>query len=330
MRLSSVLRSGRALRRGWVLLACLPAAAQPETGSVVPALTGNLVCHYDFDHPLSGDSSGETDLGLSRTALRLVNGGPAMRVDDAAWPGAGRSLQTRQVRPESRGNDDWKAGLYAAGGVAALAPFNAVSGITLMGWVKPTGPNPGPDSTTPAPGDVFGAVGLFGLLSGTSDGHLVRALVEVIDVDGALRLVALGRREDDGESLLLLAPGDWSAWVPANEWTHIAATFDYDGGTMALYRNGERLAAEYTASDDRWRVAGEPEPDRTSPTDPAGIKIGGSYPQNNVERNPFNGRFDDLMFFDRALTADEIRAQFARFQSAPGSPPVGARSRAIP
>jgi hypothetical protein len=46
---------------------------------------------------------------------------------------------------------------------------------------------------------------------------------------------------------------------------------------------------------------------------PTGIKIGGSYPQNTQERNPFDGRFDDLMFFDRALTAEEVRLQFRRF-----------------
>jgi len=60
-------------------------------------------------------------------------------------------------------------------------------------------------------------------------------------------------------------------------------------------------------------TTGSPEPDVTSASRPTGIKIGGSYPQHTIERNAFNGRFDDLMFFDRVLTAVEVQAQFARF-----------------
>ncbi|HEX5788758.1 MAG TPA: LamG domain-containing protein [Woeseiaceae bacterium] len=300
------------------ILAALAWAAAAGADVVVPSLAGDLVVHYGFDHMLGGDDGRERDLGHSGTELALVNGGALMRVDDPAYPGAGRALETRQVDPGRAGNDDWKAGVYREGGVSTLSAFNGVAGITLMGWVKPTGRNPGAESNTPEPDDSFGAVGLFGLLSGTSDGHLVRALIEVIDMGGTFQVVALGRRVDDGESLLLAADGDWEAIVPPGAWTHLAATFDYEAGTMALYRNGEPLPADYTSTADHWRVAGGrvaggAEPGRTSATDPAGIKIGGSYPQNTVERNPFNGRFDDLMFFDRALSADEVRAQFEKF-----------------
>jgi hypothetical protein len=281
------------------------ATALAATDAVLPSLSGNLVCYYDFDHPVAGDASKEMDLGLSATALHLVNGGASMRHPDAAYAGAAMSLQTQLVNPDPNSNEDWKAGVYAADGVATLQAFNAVGGVTLMGWVKPTGKNP--------PSDAYGAVGLIGLLSGTSDGHLVRALLEIITVDDTLRLVALGRRLDDGDSLILAADDSWQALLPDNTWTHLAATFDFDHGTMALYRNGELLSASYTAAGDKWQVNGDPEPDVSSATDPAGIKIGGSFPQNSAQRNPFNGRFDDLMFFDRALTAAEVGAQFARF-----------------
>lgn len=236
-----------------------------------------------------------------------------MRVADPAYPTAGMSLQTRQIDPGANGNDDWKAGLYDSDGVPALAAFGQVGGITLMGWVKPTGQNPGRNSATEAPDDFFAAVGLFGLLSGTSEGHLVRALVEVMQVGEDLRLVALGRRIDTGTSLVLAADAPWEQLLPAGTWTHIAATFDFDNGELALYRNGQRVAATYTSVGDPWDVDGEPEPDLASDRLPRGIKIGGSYPQNTLERNPFNGRFDDLMFFDRTLQADEIRAQYANF-----------------
>lgn len=303
---------------GFAVLLVLPLRALADPDAVLASITPNLVVHYDFDHPVPDDETRETNLGSSGTSLWLVNGGAAMRVDDAAYPSAGQALQTRQVNPAADGNDDWKAGVYDEDGVATLNAFNAVSGITLMAWVKPAGTNRSLDSTTPDPADRFGAVGLFGLLSGDSDGHLVRALIEVIDISDTPRLVALGRREDTGDSLLLVAGEDWHTLLPADTWTHLAATFDYDRGTMALYRNGEPLPAEYNATEDRWQVHGEPEPDLTSATDPAGIKIGGSFPQNTQERNPFNGRFDELMFFDRALTADEVRAQYTLFTAGPG------------
>jgi hypothetical protein len=50
----------------------------------------------------------------------------------------------------------------------------------------------------------------------------------------------------------------------------------------------------------------------TSASDPVGIKIGGSFPQNSEERNPCNCRMDDLMFFDRVVTPAEIATQYAR------------------
>jgi hypothetical protein len=289
------------------------AFAHSASNVVLPSLATSLVCYFDFDHPAEGNAAIETDLGVSATALQLINGAASMRVEDSAYTAGGRSLQTRQVHPNDNGNDDWKAGIYDAGGIASLAAFKAANSITLMGWVKPTGTNPNLNSMTEDPADFYNAVGLFGLLSGNSDGHAVRALLEVINVAGTPRLVALGRRDDSGSSLILAANDDWKVLLPANAWTHLAAIFDFDAGTMALYRNGEPLSASYTTTEDSWQVIGDPEPDVTSASNPAGIKIGGSFPQNTAERNAFNGRFDDLMFFDRALTAAEVRAQFNRF-----------------
>lgn len=278
---------------------------------VLPALAADLVCCYDFEHPLPGNANRESDLGPSQTPLQLINGGAAMRSADGAFPASTKSLQTKQVNPTSAGNDDWKAGLYTAGGVPSLAAFSGVRGITLIGWIKPTGIHPAPNSTTADPADFYNAVGLFGLLTGNSDGHNVRALVEIITVNSTLKLVALGRRLDAGTSLTLAATEPWQTILPTNTWTHIAATFDFDAGTMALYRNGAPLAAIYTSTVDQWGVIGAPEPDLTSPTAPAGIKIGGSFPQNTAERNAFTGRLDDLMFFKRSLTASEIQQQHA-------------------
>ena len=69
------------------------------------------------------------------------------------------------------------------------------------------------------------------------------------------------------------------------EWVFLAATFDFDDGT-ALYRDGEPLDGFYTLPGDPLGVIGDPEPDLASATDPRGIKLGGSYPQNTTETNP--------------------------------------------
>ena len=283
---------------------------------MLPSLVSNLVCRYDFEHPVAGNTTKEADLGFSGTDINLINGGAAMRTNDGAYAASAFSLQTQQLNPTINANDDWKAGIYLTNGLSSLSAFSSVTGITFMGWVKPTGTNPNLNSTTVSSTDYYNAVGLFGLLSGSSEGHAVRALLEVIDVSGTLRLVALGRRIDSGSSLTLAATNDWQTLLPSNTWTHLTATFDFDNGTMALYRNGVPLGATYTTSGDAWNIVGGAEPDVTSATNPAGIKIGGSFPQNTQERNAFNGRFDDLMFFNKVLSAAEVQSQFANFAPA--------------
>ena len=181
--------------------------------------------------------------------------------------------------------------------------------ITLMGWVKMTGNNPSLNSNTPDPNDVYNAIGLLGVLTGDSEGHAVRALLEIINVSGQLRLVALGRRIDGSASQTFAASDPWPTLLPMNEWVFLAATFDFDHGTMALYRNGRPLPGFYTVPGDPWGVA-TPGLHTTSATDPRGIKIGGSFPQNTEERNPCNCRMDSLMFISRTVRPEEVMAQY--------------------
>lgn len=290
-----------------VLSGPVPAGATPVgTGSVFPSLARNLVAYYDFEHPVRGNPALERDLGRSGTDLALVNGGADMRVRDRG----GHALETRQVAPTVAGNDDWKAGVYSPDGVATLRAFNAVREITVMGWFKVIGDLPAPNSNTPAPNDRYNAIGLAGVLSGDSDGHAVRALLEVINVSGEPRVVALGRRIDGANSRTFAASADWQAVLPRGTWVHLAATFDFDTGEMALYRDGRRLDGFYTQPGDPWAVAGPPEPDRTTASDPAGIKIGGSFPQNTREANPCDCRMDGLMFLDRAVSPVEAWLQY--------------------
>ncbi|MEO3768823.1 LamG-like jellyroll fold domain-containing protein [Micromonospora sp. B9E7] len=284
-------------------------AARSNPPDVHPTLRAHLVAAYDFDHPVPGDPALERDQGRSGTEIELVNGGAAMRVPDRAYRGSRNAVQTRQVDPAVAGNDDWKAGTWSASGVRTLRAFSATAGTTVMGWFKLNMDSPLPNSTTADPADLYNAIGLAGVLTGDSDGHGVRALLELIDVDGELRLVALGRRLDGGNSQTFAANQDWRELLPVGEWVHLAATFDFDTGTLALYRNGEPVDGFYTRADDPWLVSG-PGPHVTTASDPRGIKIGGSFPQDTTERNPCDCRMDGLMFLDSVVSATDVRRQY--------------------
>lgn len=282
----------------WKVVGTHRAPVHPE---VEPRLARDLVASYDFEHPFAANDAREEDQGASRTLIELINGGEDMRVDDGAYPGSLNALQIQSAAASPTGTA-WKAGVYAddADGVESLSRFNGAEGITVMGWFKMTGTNPTAG---------YNAIGLAGVLSGNSDGHGVRALLELIQVDGELRLVALGRRVDTGSSQTFAASADWQDLLPQGEWVHLAATFDYAGGDMALYRNGQPVDGFYTNDGDPWQVDGT----GTSPTNPRGLKIGGSFPQNGSERNPCNCRMDTLMFFDDDLSRSEVRSQYQRF-----------------
>ena len=132
----------------------------------------------------------------------------------------------------------------------------------------------------------------------------MRALLEVITVNGELKLVALGRRVDSAGSWTFAADLPWDQ-ILDGRWVHLAATFDFAGGEMKLYMNGEELAG-YT---NRRPPVGR----RHHVADnPRGIKIGGSFPQDTREANPFHGRMDDLMFLDDAASASEVARQYRR------------------
>jgi hypothetical protein len=296
---------------GLVSVLASPAGAAADLTSrprtdVFPTLTRNLVSFYDFEHPAAGNPAVERDQGHSGTDLNLINGGAAMRVPDGAHPASRNSMQAKQVSPGVTSTDDWKAGLYAEPGVPSLHAFNAVQEMTIMGWVKVTGENPGRNSAT----GFYSAIGLAGVLSGDSNGHTVRALLELIEVDGVLRVVALGRRIDGGGSQTFAANEDWHTLLPQNEWVFLAATFNFDTGEMALYRNGRPVDGFYVVAGDPWQLQGTPSPHLSSATDPRGIKIAGSYPQNTREGNPCNCRFDSLMFLDRAVRPWEVFGQY--------------------
>ena len=296
-------RTGRAVIAVATVLAIGGAAApvsadDPGPRDVHPSLRNNLVSFYNFDTPVPGDPALERDLGRSGTEIELVHGGAAMRVQDRAYPGSRKVLQTGAV--EGTANDH-KAGAWSASGIRTLRAYNSAEGTTVMGWFKRS-------MDGPAPG--FNAIGLAGVLTGDSDGHGVRALLELIDVSGTLRVVALGRRVDGGASQTFAATEDWRTILPKDEWVHLTATFDFDAGTMALYKNGKPVEGFYTnPTGNPWQNTDGV--DLTSATDPRGYKIGGSFPwTGSADRNPCDCRMDALMFLDRSLDAREVANQY--------------------
>jgi hypothetical protein len=297
--------------RVWTVTGARTGDPVPVQPSVLPELAPSLVAHYTFDHPVEGDLTKELDQGFSGTTIDLVNGGREMRVTDRAYPGAGRALQTQQLSATAASNDDWKAGVYDPEGVDTLRPFAGADETTIMGWFKPTGEMPALNSNTADPADRYNAIGLAGILTGTSDGHAVRTLLEVINVNGEPKVVGLARRVDTGASWTYAANLPWDEILERGEWVHLTATFDFVDGSMALYMNGQPLEGTYTSATNPWG------PGSASESDPRGIKIGGSFPQNTRESNPCDCRMDDLMFLDSAVSADQVAAQFDRYAAEP-------------
>ncbi|NQT85439.1 DUF1080 domain-containing protein, partial [bacterium] len=94
------------------------------------------------------------------------------------------------------------------------------------------------------------------------------------------------------------APFSWhsttsTAALPAGRWHHLAC--QYDGASLLLYANGEKLAAE--------RI------DKQLNCDKWPLRIGGDTYYSD---RGFHGRISDVRYWDRSLTLDEIRANATR------------------
>lgn len=307
------------------LLICGILAFAPVSlaGDVLPALKPNLINHYTFDNPKEGDvkSDTEVDQGSDKTDIKLMNGAP--RLTDTPYPGSKYSLETGQKNGSP--NDDWKAGvMFKSSAESTLKGSKNIGGLTIMGWFKPfvgSETMPHLNTGTEDPNDRYNAIGLAGLLRGDEgttglDGHAVRGLLEVINN----RITGMGRRVDAQRASGTRASVDrWDVVLPPNQWTHLAACFSFETGAIELYKNGLPLNST-PASTASWQST--PESNHTSNTNAGGIKIAGSYPDNSREFNPFTGRVDELMFFNKMLSADEVKAQFKLISPAtqPSSP----------
>ncbi|WP_438031091.1 LamG-like jellyroll fold domain-containing protein [Sorangium sp. So ce233] len=80
------------------------------------------------------------------------------------------------------------------------------------------------------------------------------------------------------------------------DWHHLCCTYDQPTGTRRLYRDGEVIAQDTTTSD---LVA-------------SAVTIGGVVGGSHQVSNPFHGDIAEVRIWDKARTADEIRADMRR------------------
>jgi len=81
---------------------------------------------------------------------------------------------------------------------------------------------------------------------------------------------------------------DSDATIPTKEWVHLFGVYDNDAGTTTVYMNGEEVAST--------DVSVEPS---FSGTD-------SRFASHPNQPRPFDGRIDEVLFYDRALSDSEI------------------------
>ncbi|THV40165.1 GH32 C-terminal domain-containing protein [Glycomyces buryatensis] len=116
--------------------------------------------------------------------------------------------------------------------------------------------------------------------------------------------------------------GDGTAWhsltspdgaeLPKDAWTHIVGVYDGDAGSLALYRNGEQIAATevpaggFIAAADADLIVG---------------RHNDAAPVGPFSANMFNGLIDELDITRTVPTGEEIAASYASGLDGEGNPP---------
>jgi glucose/arabinose dehydrogenase/PKD repeat protein len=190
------------------------------------------------------------------------------RANDGVISGATRTVSGRfGAALTFDGVNDWVT-------VADAASLDLTNGMTLEAWVNPT---------------ALGSAWRTAMLK-EHGGSLAYALYAH---DGAGHSAAYA---NSGSELGTTSP----AAVPANAWTHLAAT--YDATTLRLYVNGTQVATRAVTG--ALQASSGP------------LRFGG----NGVWAEWFQGRLDELRVYNRALTAAEVTADMNRAVGPPAPP----------
>ena len=100
--------------------------------------------------------------------------------------------------------------------------------------------------------------------------------------------------------------------VPRNQWTHVVAVYGSTGGggNMRVYIDGTLRGS--TVRNSTYTPC--PSPGGYTQTRIAASELCEDSAGTGFRRFPFNGSIDELMVFDRALTADEVSAMHQNFK----------------
>ncbi|QYR23922.1 GH32 C-terminal domain-containing protein [Paenibacillus sp. sptzw28] len=106
-------------------------------------------------------------------------------------------------------------------------------------------------------------------------------------------------------SLQLGLGGEWTEiWsreqvLPLNRWSHVCATYDQAASLLKLYLNGTEVASRQLEQSAGITSCGE---DLVIGRNNHGVVLAESFIMNH-----FDGLMDEIMIYDRALSADEVR-----------------------
>ncbi len=222
---------------------------------VAPASPTTYTANFSTGPPPSALVAAYSFDAGSGTTLADVSGrGHTGTIAGATWSATGKNGGALSFD----GVNDWVT-------VADTAALDLTTGMTLEAWVQPTSAN------------RWRTVALK-----EQTGNLVYALYGNNSGQRASANVLLGGSEAEARS---------ASQLPANVWTHLAAT--YDGAAVRLYVNGA-LSGSTTAAGSLPASAGP-------------FRIGG----NAIWDEFFSGQLDDLRLYNRALSLTEVQADMA-------------------
>jgi hypothetical protein len=264
----------------------------------VPAAERDLVAYWTFD-----------DIRVERKEVEMVRGETFIPKEKFAY-----------VREEISGDQQDLNGKY-------YESVPGVKGRALLLDGYTTHVAPGQERTVWISGD-------FGVEAWIALGAYPKNWCPIVDHQQAVSdgyfhgyffgLDAMGRLmfriATNGKEELLLGQGT----IPLNTWTHLACTYEANGG-MSIYINGQRVGAlkpnaPFSAVDPDW---GPEAPILIGKSRTKHRPYGTIRPHGTMESFTFlDGLLDELKIYDRALSAREIAASYAKNKTsaAPGLP----------
>jgi hypothetical protein len=293
-----------------------PAAAATVTGLVdvtatAADATGVTGVQFRLDGVALGAEDTSAPYAISWNTATATNG--AHNLTAVARDAAGNSTASAAVTVNVSNTSPPPAGLVAAlgfdeaSGTAALDSSGTNNGGTLSGPIRTTAGKFGGALTFDGVNDTVVVADANSL--DLTTGMTLEAWVRPTVLGGGWRTVMLKERtgglayalygNEDGNrpsvhSFIGVNEYDarGTAQVPANQWTHLAAT--YDGANLRLYVNGTQTATRALTG--------------SMVVSTGALRIGG----NSVWPEWFVGQIDEVRVYNRALTATEVATDVNR------------------